>query len=146
MKKNNVVDLASIDTAAACNKGFEVELRHPVTNQPLGIFWGVLGSDSDIFRDHVKETINDRLRKEAMAKKRGRDLEVRTMEDAEQDSIELLIVCSTHWRTGDEKTLRFKGEDLAFSVPNAKRVLEDMRWIRAQIDEAIGDLGNFMKG
>lgn len=138
-------DLGSIDTVAACNKGAEIELRHPATNEPLGIFWTVLGTDSDAFREYTKESLNDRIRKEALAKKRGRDVEVRTIEDSEQDTINLLTVCSTGWRSIDKPTIAFKGEELQFNVANVKRVLTELPWIRRQIDEAIGDLENFMK-
>lgn len=145
MKKNEFVDLSSIDTVTACNKGAEFELRHPATNEPLGIFWTVLGADSDVFRDYMKESLNARMRKEAMAKKRGRPLEVDTLEDAEQKTIDLLTACSVGWRSGEHQTIKFKGEDLPFNVPNARKVLTDMRWIRLQVDDAIGDLENFMK-
>lgn len=145
MKKQDL-DLSTIDTVAACNKGFEVELKHPATNEPLGLYWTVLGSESDAFREFIKETLNTRIRKEAMAKKRGKDLEIRTMDEAEAETIDLLTVCSLGWRSGDKPTLKFSGEDLAFNVPNVRKVLQTLPWIRKQLDEAIGDLENFMKG
>lgn len=145
MKKNESFDLASIDTVAACNKGYEVELKHPATNEPIGIFWSVLGSDSDTFRDYMKEATNAKLRKDAMARKRGKDVEVRTVEEAEKETIDLLTLCSLGWRSTDSSAIKFKGEDLAFNVPNVRRVLTELPWIRRQIDEAIGDLENFMK-
>lgn len=145
MKSNDIIDLGNIDTVSACNAGFEVELRHPATNAPLGIFWDVMGSDSDAFRDYIKESTNERLRKEAMAKKKGRDIEVKTIQDFEQETINILTVCSLGWRTGDSPTITFKGESLSFSVPNVKKVLSAMPWIRTQLDEAMGDLANFMR-
>lgn len=138
-------DLASIDTVAACNKGFEIELKHPVTQEPLGIFWTVLGSDSDVFRDYLREVTNEKIRKEAMAKKRGRDVEVDTVEVSEERAIELLTVCSVNWRSTDKPTITFKDAELEFNVPNVKKVLTGLPWIRKQIDEGIGDLENFMK-
>lgn len=145
MKKSNVIDLASLDTTAACNQGFEVELKHPATNKPVGIFWKVVGRDSDIFREYIREKANDRIRREAAALKRGKELEVRTVEQAESDNIELMTVCSTGWRTEEGSTLKFNGQELEFNVPNAKAVLTALPWIRNQLDAVIGDLENFMK-
>lgn len=145
MKKTaDIIDLASIDTVAACNQGVEVELRHPGTNERLGIFWTVLGKDSDVYNDYIRDKVNATLRKKALAEKRGRDLEIRTLEDAEAEQIETLVVCSTGWRTGDKPVINFKGEDLEFSVANAKKILTERAWIRKPLDDAIGDLTNFM--
>lgn len=145
MKNNDSFDLGNIDTVSACNAGFEVELRHPATNAPLGVFWTVLGSDSDVFRDYIKESANERLRKEAMSRKKGRDVEIKTIQDIEQETINMLTVCSAGWRTGDSQTITFKGESLPFNVPNVKKVLTAMPWVRTQLDEAMSDLANFMK-
>lgn len=144
MKKNDMIDLGSIDTVSACNKGVEIELRHPATNEPIGIHWTVVGSESDTFKDYMRTKINERIRKEAMARKRGRDPEIKTIEDSEEDTIELLTVCSLGWRTGDSKVIKFNGADLEFNVQNAKKILAERAWIRKQLDDAIGDLGNFM--
>ena len=144
-KKNEAFDLASIDTVAACNGGFEVELKHPVTQAPLGIFWKVVGSESDAFKEHIKENINARIRQEASAKKRGKELPVRTIEEIESDGIDLLLVCSLGWRSTDSATIPFEGQQLEFNIPNARKVLTRLPWVKAQIDEAIGDLENFMK-
>lgn len=138
-------DLSSVDTVAACNKGTEIELKHPVTNEPTGVFWGILGRDSDAYREYFRELANARIRKEVMARKRGKDVEVETVEVAEAKAIELLVSCSTGWRSEDKPTLTFKGEELEFTVMNAKTVLEALPWVRRQIEDGIDDLENFMK-
>lgn len=138
-----MIDLGELDTVKACNDGAEIELRHPVTKAPLGIFWTVLGKDSDAFREHVRDTINDDLRR-ARNKKRTGD-EAQTVEMAEQRALELLLVCSRGWRTGDQPVINLNGEQLTFSVSNAKRVLTAMPWVKDQIDAAIADLENFLK-
>lgn len=149
MTKPTSLDLASLDTSAACDKGAEIELRHPTTNEPLGLFVTVLGKDSQIFRDHVKQDVNARIRREALANKRGKDLPPPTAEEAEDKATELLVVCTLGWRQrveGDKfkETITFAGEELAFTVANAKRVYESLLWFRRQVDEAIGDLENFI--
>lgn len=141
-----VIDLAELDTIAACDKGTEIELLHPVNKTPLGIYIGVLGKDSKVFREHMRETINADLRQAALARRRGKNEEVPTIEKGEAKGIELLVVCTTSWRTGEEKTITLRGEKLPFTVANAKRLYEEMPWIRNQVDEGIGDLENFLKG
>lgn len=145
LKENKVVDIGDIDTVAACNKGSEIELKHPGTKEPIGVFWGILGIDSDAMQDYLKEKVNENRHKEFMARKRGQQIPVSKVEDDEKQTIEMLLVVSTGWRSGNEKILRFNGEDLPFTIPNAKRVLTERKWIRTQINEYMDDIDFFMK-
>lgn len=136
--KAKPIDLASLDLTAAADKGFELELLHPVTKAPLGVFVGLVGKDSTVFREHVRRTANDRLRKQAMQQRRGKDVDVPTVEKIEAEAIELLAACTTGWRN-----LEYRGVSLPFSAVNARVIYTDLPWIREQVDEAIGDLENF---
>lgn len=139
------MDLGKLDTTAACDKGAEIELKHPVSNTPLGAFITVLGKDSTLFKEHTRTLINSRIRKEAMAQKRGKDSEIRTMEQIEKENIETLVVCTTGWRTGAEEVLIVNGTKVPFTVANAIQIYTDYPFIYAQVDEAIGELENFMR-
>lgn len=149
------VDISDLDTVAASDAGAEIELVHPTTNAPLGIFITILGKDSEVFREHVKEQVNASIRKEALATRRGKKVDPPTAEEAEQRAIELLVLCTLGWRSetygekkaviANEPVIVMKGEALPFSVANAKRIYTDSIWIRRQVDEAIGDLENFIK-
>jgi hypothetical protein len=136
--KTKPLDLASLDLAAAAEKGFELELLHPVTQAPLGVFITLVGKDSPTFRDHVRRGANDQLRKQAVSKRRGAEIEVPTIEKMESDMIELLSLCATGWRN-----LTYKGVELPFSTVNAKVIFTDLPWIREQVDQAVGDIENF---
>jgi hypothetical protein len=148
-------DLAALDTSEASDKGAEIEWKHPINGKPLGIFVGVLGKHSQVFKEIVRDRANKRVQKEAFAARRNKHLDPRTAEQVEAEAIELLVACTTHWFTvkrddkGNEisrvETIRFKGEDLAHNVPNATRVLTGLIWAREQTDAAIGDLENFIK-
>lgn len=142
-------DFSALDTVTACDKGTEIELHHPVTNRGLGIFWSLLGRDSQVFRDHIRQNIDEATRRAANAKKRGKEDVPDTADKQEQRGIELLAACSTGWRYGDVKAFPFqkKGtpvEDLPFTQANVKRVLTELPEVRRQIDEAMADLENFM--
>jgi hypothetical protein len=142
------MDIGKLDTVSACNAGAEIELMHPVTQKRLGIFVNVLGKDSDVCREHFRVTVNDNLRKAAMAKKRGKDEEVQTYEKSLERGIDLLVACTLGWRTVDDgqetPTITMNGEAMAYTKANAKRLYEAMPWIKTQVDEAIVDLENFI--
>ncbi|MDD5385347.1 MAG: hypothetical protein PHG89_10770 [Gallionella sp.] len=151
MSKKNVVDMSCLDTSSACDEGAEIELKHPVTGAGLGIFVTVAGKDSTLFKDYLRDSINEELRRAHFNKKRGKDDEIPTVEKGEQRSIEMLTVCTLGWRWDDKAVfpLQKKGqplEELAFNVANVKRVYTELPAARKQVDEAIGDLENFMKG
>lgn len=139
------LDLASLDTVAACDAGAEIELLHPTTQAPLGIFILVLGRDSQVFKNYTRQTINARLRKEALNKRRGRESEVTTVELAEEDNIAALVACTRAWRTGEDPVITFRGSDLPFSPENAALIYNALPWLKRQVDEGIGDLENFLK-
>ena len=148
-KAKTSLDLDSLDTGAACDKGAEIELKHPTTSEPLGLFVTILGKDSQVFREHVKQDVNARIRREALASKRGKDVAPPTAEEAEDKATELLVICTLGWRQRNEDgsfkdTITYKGEELSFNVPNAKTVYTNLLWFRRQVDEAIGDLENFI--
>ena len=144
-----IFDLASLDTVAGSDNGAEIAIVHPITKEPVGIYWTVLGKHSQVFRDIVKERVDRRIKAEAAAAQKGKPLIPKTAEQAEQEAIELLAACSLGWRqehnSASKDTITYKKEELIFNIPNALRILREMLWIREQVDEAIGDLENFIK-
>lgn len=152
------IDIFDIDTTEASNKGAEIEIVHPVTKKGMGVFISVLGKDSDVFREYMKENVDDRIRKEAMASRRNKQVDPQTSEDIERNSIEMLALCISEsgkpWRSEtknedksvtSEDVIYMQGERLEFTPKNIIKVLTKSLPIRRQVDEAIGDLGNFIK-
>jgi hypothetical protein len=153
------VDLGSLDTVTASNEGVDIEIFDPTnTSKSLNMFIKMLGKDSDVFRNYIRENVNDKIKREAKLASKGMDIQPPTAEQAEANALELLIICSKGWYrvTGYEDkaktkpvvsdTWLFKGEELKFSVANVKRVYETLPWLRKQVDVAIGDLENFIPG
>jgi hypothetical protein len=140
------LDLDSLDTAKASDVGAEIELKHPTTKKPLGIFITVLGKHSEVFREIVRERTDERIAKAALSDQRGDEPELPTAARTEARAIELLVACTLGWRSGDNSTIFCGGEHLSFTVQNATTVYNRFIWIREQVDTAIGNLENFIKG
>ena len=136
MKKK--VDLSSIDTVAGSNEGFDVQIYHPGTNVDLGIVITVLGKDSDEFLKVSRTQSKKRMAK--MAKGGFRNTSI-SIEEVEQDGIELLAACTKAWAGMVEN-----GKDIVCTASNAVDVYTRYPWIREQVDIAIGDRANFIKG
>lgn len=149
-------DLASLDTVAASDKGADIVIVHPVNKEPIGIFVTVLGKHSEAFRELVKERSDKRIREEALNARRGKFGKIKTAEEYEFEAIEMLCACTIGWgkctvgkdgeiieKTSD--TFLFNSEQLPWNVKNGKAVYGRLIWLRQQVDDAIGDLENFMK-
>jgi hypothetical protein len=134
-------DLGSLDTIEACNKPYEFEIRHPVSGAGTGVFWSVVGRDSDVYRSRTRAMADETLRKQAMGGKGSAE----TLDKLEQKNIDAMVAATTGYRTGDDPTVMLKGEKLDFSPVNARKVLSEILPIRDQVLEALNDLANFMR-
>jgi hypothetical protein len=138
-KEASPPDLAAFDTTAACDRGFELELVNPITKEPLGSFITVVGKDSTAFTEHTRRVSNATLRRQFERQRKGKDGEPVTIEKIEAEAIDLLVACTTGWRN-----ISYNKEPLPFSEENARKLYTEQKWVRAQVDEAIGDLENFI--
>lgn len=146
-------DLASLNTTIASDKGARIEITHPTTGKGLGMFITVLGKHSNTFRDIVKARVDARFQAESMAAQKGKPVPTLTADKAERESLELLAACTVSWDTeikdGDKVEVKpqwfFEGQWIDCNVPNAIKVFNQILWIREQVDNAIGDLENFIE-
>lgn len=113
---------------------------HPTTRQPLRDAEGkpayieLYSADSEIRRKHDRAVARRRL---AM---RGRGKI--TPEELEAEAVELLAALTTGWHLLD---LAGDVVDVAFTPENARELYAatKMTWLREQVDEYVGDRGNF---
>lgn len=117
------IDIGRINLEEASERGSEVQLMHPVTRAPLGIFIGVIGPDSREARTAQTETMR-------MAAIDPTDDEVEINRRSAGHTAKL---CRS-WRQGDRQELLFNGDWLPFSRENAARVMTKQRWMREQVD------------
>ena len=134
------LDLSALDTIAASDKGARVELRHPATNAPLGVFISVYGKDSTIFRSHVRDAQNARIRATQAAQRRGKAPDAVSVEEREAEALDLIVAL-----TFEFENIELDGEKLSFTPANARKLYTRLPWVMNQVDIAIGDLENFMK-
>lgn len=134
------IDLSSLDTAAACDKGFEIELKHPVTKKGLEQYITVLGRDGKVYREHLNFVLNEKRKQSAINLRRGIEQELSTREQEEQEAIDSLVAVTVAFRN-----IYYKSEKLDFTPANARRLYTEQLFIMRQVDEAFADLENFMK-
>lgn len=141
------MDIAKLDTVAQANHGFEASLHHPGTLADLGIFITVLGRDSTEFRRVSAEQNRKRVSK--IQKAGGMQRVALTVEELEQDSLDLLSACTKSWRQvvkeKEKATLTLNGQELECSTANARKLYADYPWIKEQVDMAVTDRANFSK-
>lgn len=131
LKKNNLSKLAEA--------GFEFEVLLPETLEPTGIFITVRGKESPVVKAYGRKKFQEFQQKESVAKRRGKELEPMSLEEAEELSVESAVLRVIGWRGVQED-----GVDVPFSKENAERILLEHAWIREQVIEESDNLSNFL--
>jgi len=129
----NTVDLNTLDTSKASEDGVWTEIENPSTGEPLGIKIKVLGMDSKAYQDQQRKTQDRNM------KKGFRGLKQLKSETIEKDKIELICACTVDW-----ENVVYDGEALECTRENCRWLYKTYRWIFDQVDEFIGDRGNFL--
>jgi len=139
-------DFDELDIGAKADVPFELELVHPETRAGLGVFIAVVGSDGDTFQAYLREEDN-RERRRAFDR-RGKPDEPDTAEQREDRMLRALAACMKGWRTvidgNSEAVIYWSGRKIEFSRDNAIKWMAKFRWVRGQINEATGNLQNFL--
>ncbi len=139
------IDLATLDTTTASDKGARIPMVHPISKEPIGVFVTVLGKHSETFRELVRERANEGIKKSSERARRGKQMPVRTAEELEREALELLIACTMGWDSGEgENYILFQGTQYEFNAKNGMLLYSKLIWLRDQVDDAIGDLENFI--
>lgn len=124
-----------MDLAGLVNSEFlyTLDLRHPVSDEPLGISFKIRSAGSDaakkVLREHTDRMLERRIKHKAV---NSRQIETEELERAAS------YIASWDWGTNT-----YAGEIPAFSVPKAIAILEKEGWIFAQVVEAANKIANF---
>lgn len=136
--KKQAFNLAALDTVAACNKPFEVQIKD-VHGNPTPFFISVLGKDSDVYRTFVDSLADERIKRQAT----GKADEV-SLTKIQSTNIEGLVIVTKGWRVADSNTITLGDEELDCTPANVRKVYERLIPVREQVAEAVNDLANFM--
>ncbi len=107
-----------------------IEILHPATRIPIGVQFEVYNSDSKVARAAQHKIKNRMIKKRTI---------YRTAEEVEQDNLDFVTACVKGW-----KNLSWDGKKLTFNKENMLMVFEELPWIFDQVNEAIGNIDNFL--
>ena len=122
---------------------FTLKLKHPVTQElllvdgdedkPVAI--ELYGTASKQYRNAISAMQTRALRRNAKKEKPSAD-------QIKEESVSLLVACSA-----GSKNLAVDGVVHAGDADSFKTLYSDARysWIKEQVDEALGDIGNFLE-
>jgi hypothetical protein len=131
-------DLNKNNFADAAEAGYEFELLLPGTQEPTGAFITVRGDQSKTVKAYARKKYAEFRLREQQAKRRGKDVEEMTIEEAEELSIESAIVRVIGWKGISEGKV-----EVAFTKENAERIFAAHPWIKDAVMEESSQLLNF---
>jgi hypothetical protein len=131
------LDLVALDTKKVADAGIEVQLMHPQTHASLPIWITVLGTDSDQYQALAQK--QQQRRSDKMV--RGRTWRLPPADEVEEDNLDLLAAVTKNWRTDCDLDGKPFPE---FSTAAARALYKRFRWMREQVEQAIGDRSNFL--
>ena len=121
----------------AAEDGYEFELMLP-TGEKSGAFLTIRGDQSKTVKAYARKKYSEFKMKEQAARRRGKDNDDMTIEEAEDLAIEAAIVRLIGW-----KGITDGGKPVEFSKDAASSILREHSWIREQIMEEAGQILNF---
>jgi len=133
MNKATGLSLDDLNLVVASENSYEFEYLR-ADGRPTGVYIRVLGSQAPKVQEWIRKSLNRRRAQEAIAAKRGKEVE-RLVEDDEQFGIEAAAIRVCGWR----------GISEPYSPENALVLCSNNSEIREQVFEASNNLGNFTK-
>jgi hypothetical protein len=153
------INLANLDVVAATEGVvYDLELLHPVSEEPLSLFIQIKGTYSAEFRKISKDQTNELLLRDFESRRNAKKAKAPTAEDSDRRSTKLLAANTVGWfqrhaatigaDARDEPGLPFGETRLMFSVAEAEKLYAapGYDWLAKQVDKAMGELAHFMKG
>jgi hypothetical protein len=130
-------DLVKQDFSKAAEGGYSFELMLP-TGAPSGAKLTVLGDMSPTVKAYSRKRFAEFQQKQTIAKRKGRDVEDMSLDDAEEYAVEAALVRLVGW-----EGITSEGKDVAFTKEKAKEVLTAHPWIRDAVVQEASDVTNF---
>lgn len=125
------MDLAKYDITQKANDGADLVLEHPVTGEKLDAVLTLVGHDSDLYSNKIRDIAQKQINNKSKSKSVD-------FANAERQSAELLASCTIGWKNIEEG-----GKAVPFSKDACFQMYLKYKWIREQVDKFVGDRGNF---
>ena len=128
------MDLTKLSTAVAFDEGYVMQVRHPVTDEPIeGMTITVHGQDSKRYLEQQRIMTDKRLAR------LGKPM---TAKDIELEELDGLVAVTSAW-TGFERG----GVEVPFTQIEIRRIYADhgFAWLRRQVNEAVHKRENFLQ-
>lgn len=129
-------DLASLDALKSNqDDGVELKIKHPVSQEPIGLTLRVAGYESDAVKKVQRRQTNERLK---MQRKKV------TAEEIERSGREVVVAAVMSWQ-GDAD-FELDGAPLPeFSKEAVEAIVRRFPFIGTQIDDFASDQSNFLQ-
>lgn len=131
-------DLAKHNYTEIAEVGYKFELKLPGTGEGTGVFITVRGDQSKTVKAFGRKKYSEFKLREQQAKRRGKDVDDMTLEEAEELSIESAVIRVIAWENITEN-----GKVVNFTKENAERIFKEYSWIKDAVMEEAGQLLNF---
>lgn len=130
-------DLVKQDFSKSAELGYTFELMLP-TGAPSGAKLTVIGDMSATVKAYSRRKFAEYQQKQTIAKRKGRDADDMTLEEAEDLSVESALLRLINW-----EGITADGKPVEFSKEKAAEVLKAHSWIRDAIVQEASDVTNF---
>jgi hypothetical protein len=131
-------DLSKNNYGEAAEAGYTFELKLPGTGEGTDAFITIRGDQSKTVKAYARKKYAEFKLKETQARRRGKEAEDMTLEEAEDLAVEAAVVRVIGW-----KGIAENGKDVPFTKENAERIFKDHPWIREAVTEEAGQILNF---
>lgn len=131
----------NLDSLSPSDETRSLHLLHPISGEPLfadddtresPMLVEVYGSDSSVYNKAKNRAANRRIKK---MKTGG----IGTAENLDSEGTDILVACVAGWRN-----LTVNDAELEYSPAAVRQAFERFPWIKTQVDDFAGDLGNFV--
>lgn len=126
-------DINDFDATSIAESGFDLDVKEPDGETSTGVILVIRGKHSDTVNNWINKTVNDEVREQQLARKRGKIVEPKTMEEIEAQNLEGALVRVAGWKNVTQPF------DPALLRAAFKR---NRHWVD-QVVEASNNLGNF---
>jgi hypothetical protein len=133
-----IFDLAKHNYTEIAEVGYKFELKLPGTGEGTGVFITVRGDQSKTVKAFARKKYSEFKLREQQAKRRGKDVEDMTLEEAEELGIESAVIRVISWENITED-----GKEVPFTKENAERIFKEYSWIKDAVMEEAAQLLNF---